>query len=115
MIKTRQQLLDEIERGTLARVRDLLRRGSALFEATPEWDPPKEPSKETTHDGEEPTSQDWENHAGEMHDYASKLHDALEQLHAELVDFESDAAQALVDFDKLTEQYDVERLPGAGS
>jgi hypothetical protein len=73
MIKTREELLAEIERGTLARVRDLLRRGAALFEGT------------------------------------------LEQLHAELVTYESDAAQALVDFDKLTEDYNVERLPVAGS
>jgi hypothetical protein len=122
MIKTREQLLDEIERETLAKVRDLLRRGSALFEGTPEWDPPKEPDGETPDEPSTENAQEWcdfagrqKDHADALNDYAASLHTALEQLHAELVDFESESAQALVDFDSLTRQYDIPILPIKGA
>jgi hypothetical protein len=110
MIKTRDQLLDEIERETLSKVRDLLRRGSALFEGTPDFSPPKEPSEdaETGDDGEIAA---WKAYASELEEYAAKLHYALEELHESLVDYESEAAQALVDFDSLTRQYDIAPLP----
>lgn len=122
MIKTREQLLDELERETLARVRDVLRRGGSLFSGTPDWDPPKEPSEEEPGEASTENAQEWadfaeaqRDHASELEDYAKKIHDMLDALHNALVDFESDAARALIDFDKLTAQYNVERLPASGS
>ena len=114
MIKTREQLLDEIERETLSKVRDLLRRGASLFEGTPDFTPPKMQEKAPDNESVE----DWQEyasacklHAEFVEEYAAKLHDALEQLHESLVDYESEAAAVLVDFDALTRQYDIQPLP----
>ncbi len=107
---TREQLLDASERDTLARVRDLLRRGGAAgFFDLPQWEPPKEPSEDAeTGDAAELAA--WKAYTSELQHFAETIHTALEQARAELEDFESDAARALIDFDILTAQYNVERL-----
>lgn len=42
-----------------------------------DWDPPAEPTKESTLNGGEPTAADWQQHANDCYDYASEIDDVL--------------------------------------